>query len=71
MVRIVNHSHMLEITCYVAIKRVLSFFGNFAHKVDQTWFVFHKIWHTTLFSRCYYAEVVRFKNYSDMLEFTF
>ena len=37
--RIENHSHMLEITFYVAIFWLLSFFGTFAHKVAQTWFV--------------------------------
>ena len=38
MVRIENDSHMLEITCYVATLRVLSFFGAFAQKLDQTWY---------------------------------
>ena len=42
MVRIENHIYMLEITCYVAILRVLSFFGTFAHKFAQTWFVLHE-----------------------------
>ena len=37
----------------------LSFFGTFAHKVAQTWFVLHETWHTTLFGIYYCVEVVR------------
>ena len=48
----------------------LSFFGTFAHKVDQTWFVLHETWPTTLFSIYYSVEVVRIVNHSYMLEIT-
>ena len=49
VVIIKNDSHMLKITCYVSILRVFKRFWYFAHKVAQTWFVFHETWHTTLF----------------------
>ena len=69
MVRIENHRHMLGITCYVVILWVfLSFFGTFADKVDQTWFILHHIWNTTLFSIYYCFEVVRNENHNNMLE---
>ena len=48
----------------------LSYFGHFAHKVTQTWFVLHETWHTTLFSRYYCIEAVRIENPSHMLEIT-
>ena len=47
---------------------VLSFFGTFAHKVAQTWFVLHETWHTTLFGKYYCVEMVRTKNPSHMLQ---
>ena len=56
MVRIQNNSHLLEITCYVAILWVFKFFGTFAHKVVQTWFVLDETWHTTLFGIYYCVE---------------
>ena len=40
VVRIENNSHMLNITCQVAILWVFKFFFTFVHKVDQTWFFF-------------------------------
>ena len=39
----------------------LSFFGTFAHKVAQTWFVLHETWEITLFGIYYCVEVVRVK----------
>ena len=65
MIRIQNNSHLLEITCYVAILWVFKFFGTFAHKVVQTWFVLHETWHTTLFGKYYCVELVRIKNSSS------
>ena len=67
VVQIVNHSHMLEITCLVAI---LSVFGTFVHNVAQTWFVLHETYQTTLFRICYCVEVVRIENHYHMLEIT-
>ena len=37
---------MLKITWYVAILKV---FNTFAHKVAQTWFVWHETWYTPQF----------------------
>ena len=48
----------------------LSIFGTFSHKVDQTWFVLHETWHTTLFGIYYFVEVVRIENHRHMLEIT-
>ena len=48
----------------------LSIFGNFAHKVAQTWFVLHETWHTTLFRIYYCVEVVRIENDSHTQEIT-
>ena len=48
----------------------LSDFGTFAHKVAQTWFVLHLIWHTTLFGIYYCAEMVRIVNHSNILNIT-
>ena len=59
VVRIENHSHVLEIKCYDAILWVKSVFGTFTHKVAQTWFVFHATQHTTLFGIYYCVDVVR------------
>ena len=70
VVQIVNNSHMLEITCLVAILGFLSVFGTFVHNVAQTWFVLHENWHTTLFRIYYVVEVVRMENDSHMLEIT-
>ena len=65
MVRIENHSNMLEISCYVAILRVLNFFDTFMHEFAQTWFVLHET-----FGIYYCVEVVWIENYSHMLEIT-
>ena len=70
VVRIENHSHMLEITSYVAILWVFKLFSTLALKVDQTWFVLHETWHTSLFNIYYCVEVVRFQNHCHMLEIT-
>ena len=70
MVRIVNNSHMLEITCSVAILMVFKLFCTFAHKIAQTWYVLHETSHTTLFGIHYCGYVVRIEYYSDMLEIT-
>ena len=59
MVRIQNNSHTLDITCKDAFLRFLSVFGTFSHKVVQTWFVWHKTWHTKLFAINYCVEIVR------------
>ena len=48
----------------------LSVFGTFAHKIAQTWFVLHEIWHTTLFGIYYCVEVIRIENHSHMQEIT-
>ena len=48
----------------------LSVFDTFSHKVVQTWFVSHEIWHTTLFCICYCVEMVTIKKNSHMLEIT-
>ena len=53
VVRIENHSHMLEITCLVTILWVLSILYTFAHKVAQTLFVIHETLHTILFGIYY------------------
>ena len=68
LVKIENHSHMLEITCKLAILCVFNSFGTFPHKVDQTWFVLHETWHGTIFSVYFDFEVVRIENHSHMLE---
>ena len=47
---------------------VLSFYGTFAHKEAQTWYILHETWHTTLFGIYYCVELVRIQNHSDMLE---
>ena len=39
----------------------LSVFGNFTHKVVQTWFVFHETQHITLFGIYYWVEMVIIK----------
>ena len=65
MVRIQNNSHLLEITCYVVFLWVFKFFGTFAHKVVQTWFVLHQTWHTTLFGIYYCVDLVRIQNSSS------
>ena len=49
----------------------LSVFATFAHKVAQTWFVFHETWHTTLFGIYHCVEAVRIENHSHMLEITY
>ena len=48
----------------------LTFFCIFAHKVDQTWFVLHESWRTTLFGIYYSVDVVRIENNSPMIEIT-
>ena len=71
MVRIANHSRMLEITCYVELLRVfMSFFPLLGIKYAQTWFVLHETWHTTLLRIYYCVEVVRIENHYHMLEIT-
>ena len=47
------------------------FFGIFANKVAQNWFVLQETWHITLFSICDCVEVVKIENHSHMLEITF
>ena len=70
MVRLENNSHVLKITCEVAFLMFFIFFGTFSHKVVQTWFVSHEIWHTTLFRINYYVEMVHIENYSHRFEIT-
>ena len=70
VVRIEYHSHMLEIKRKVAILWFLYFFGTFAHKVAQTWFVLHETWHLALFGIYYCIDLVRIENHSNMLEIT-
>ena len=70
MVRILNHSHILEYTYLFSILRVFSFFGNFVLKVAHCWFNLHETWHTTLFVIYYYVEVVRIEIHSHILELT-
>ena len=70
VVRIEKHSHMLENTSKVSILKFLSFFGTFANKIAQTWFVLHKILQTSLFGIYYYVEVVRSENHNYMIENT-
>ena len=48
----------------------INFFGTFAHKVAQTWFVLHETWHSTLFGIYYCVEVVKIENNSYILEIT-
>ena len=48
----------------------LNFYGTFARKVAQTWFIFHEIWHTILFGIHCCVEVVRIQNHLHMLEIT-
>ena len=43
VVRVVTHSHILEITCEVAILSIFSGFCTFAHKAAQTWFFCTKL----------------------------
>ena len=54
MVRIENHSLILEITCLVA----------------QTWIVLYETSHTTLFGIYYCVQEVRIENHRHMLEIT-
>ena len=61
---------MVEITCKVSVLRFLSFFGTFAHKVAQTWFVLHETLHTTIFGMYYCVEVVRSENHNYIIEIT-
>ena len=70
VVRVENHTHMLEITYQVAILWVLSSFGTFAPKVAETLFVLHETRHTILFGIYYCVEVFRIENHSHMLEIT-
>ena len=51
-------------------KCFLSFFGTFAHKEAQTWFVLHETLHGTLFGIYYCLEVVRIENHNHMVEIT-
>ena len=70
MFRIENRSHMLEITCKVAILSGLMLFSTLKHNVAQTWFVLHETWHTTLLGIYYCVEVVKIENHSHMLQIT-
>ena len=71
VVRFENNSHMLEITCHVAMLCVFKLFGTFAHKVAEPWLFFlHETWQTTLFSISYSVEVDRIENHCHMLEIT-
>ena len=65
-----NHSHILEITCYVAILRIFIRFWHFCAKKDQTWFFFHETWQTPLFGIFSCVEVVKIVYHSDILEIT-
>ena len=56
--------------CNLRFLGFFSFFGTFAHKVAQTWFVLHETLHTTLFGIDYCVEVGRIENHSHMLEIT-
>ena len=49
VVRIENHSHMLQLRAKLRSLRFSSFFGPFADNVAYTWFVLYETWHTTLF----------------------
>ena len=71
MVRIENNIHMLDSTCQVAFLRFCKLFGTFSHKVVQTWFVCHEIWHTTLFRIYYCVEKLRIENNNPMIDITF
>ena len=70
MDRIENHSHMLEITSWVAILLVFMLFGTSEHNVAQTLFVLQKTWHTTLFGIYYSVEEDRFVYHRHMLVIT-
>ena len=48
----------------------LIYFGTFAHKVAQTWFIMHETWHKTLFCIHYCVEVVGIVNLSHILNIT-
>ena len=48
----------------------LSFLGNFAHKVAQTWIVLYEIWHSILFGVYYCVEVVIILNHRYILNIT-
>ena len=48
----------------------VSFFGTFAHKVVQAWFILHETWHNTLFGLYCYVEMVGIENHIHMLEIT-
>ena len=52
----------------VAILCDLRFFGTFAHKKAQTWFVLHETWQRKQIGINYCVEVVRNVNHSHMLE---
>ena len=58
VVRIENHSHMLEIYVLSCNFMGLSSFGTFAHKVAQTLFVLQQTWHISVFAICYCVKVV-------------
>ena len=64
VVRNENHSHMQKLRVKLRLYGFLSFFASFARKVNQTWFLLHETWHTTLFSIYYSIEVVIKKLYS-------
>ena len=70
MVRIVNHSHFLILVGKLRFSGFFSYFGTFANKVAQTWFVLHKTLHTTLFGIYYCVEVVRIVNHSHIFNIT-
>ena len=49
----------LKLRVKLRFEDFLYVFGTFSHKVIQTWFVWHKTWHTTLFGINYCVEMVR------------
>ena len=49
VVRFENNSHMLDITCSVAIFWIFMLFWHIVHKVAQNWFVLQETMYTTLF----------------------
>ena len=48
----------------------ICFLGTYSLKVVQNWFVWHEIWHTTLFGIYYCIEMVIIENNSHMFEIT-
>ena len=70
VLRIVNHSHIVEISFKLRFSGFLSVFGTFAHNVAETWFVLQETWRITVFGVYYCVEVVIIVNHSHMVEIT-